>query len=174
MSKNNNQNQQINNLIWAGTIVNTHALNGELRVLTNNIDSKAWNPKQIVYYQLEQDFKPLTIKQIRFHKNFLLLKFENLNFIDQVMFLKGKRLYVEKQMLDADDFYYEDVIGYQVYENNQLVGTIVGYFDQKAYYSFEVKTLNDAIINIPILDEIIIGVNHQKQRLEIDFLANQY
>ena len=104
----------------------------------------------------------------------MLVKFQNLNFIDQVIFLKGERLYVEKDILEEDNFYYEDVIGYQVYENNQLVGTIVSYFDQKAYYSFEVKTPKKTIINIPILDEIIVGIDHQNQRLEIEFLKNQY
>ncbi len=174
MSKNNKQNLQANNLVWAGTIVNTHALNGEVRVLTNNLDSQAWKTNATVYYETKTGFQPLIIKSTRLHKNFLLIKFKDLNFIDQVLFLKGERIYVEKELLEDNDFYYEDVIGYRVYEANQLVGTIVAYFDQKAYYSFEVKTPKDNIINIPILDEIIVGVDHQNQRLEIDFLANQY
>ena len=174
MNKNNNQKQQTNNLVWAGTIVNTHSLHGEVRVLTNNIDSKAWATNQTVYYETKKGFQALLITKTRPHKNFMLVKFQNLNFIDQVIFLKGERLYVEKDILEEDNFYYEDVIGYQVYENNQLVGTIVSYFDQKAYYSFEVKTPKKTIINIPILDEIIVGIDHQNQRLEIEFLKNQY
>ncbi len=166
---NQNTNQKQNNLLWFGTIVNTHGLKGEVRVLTNSDNVE--NIKKDTLFYLEND-EQLIVSESRRHKNFLLLKFKNLNSINDVEKFKNSKLFISRDDLDKNEFYYSDLIDFNAIdlEKNNF-GKIINFFDQKAYYSYEIKTIEGRSINIPILDEFIQDIDYEKE--EVYFKVGQ-
>ncbi len=168
-----NQSKQ-NNLVNIGTIVNTHALRGEVRIFTDSIvEERFYKGAKLYYYQLDQ-LKELEVETSRIHKNFVLVKFKNLNSINDVEFLKGTKIYGEYIELDDQEFYYNEVVDFEVYENNILIGKVFDFLNQNAYDSFLIKTVSGKNINIPVLDEIIENVDKKNKRIDVNYLDNQY
>ncbi|BDV02246.1 MAG: ribosome maturation factor RimM [Candidatus Hepatoplasma vulgare] len=160
---------QKNNLIWLGTIVNTHALKGEIKIITNsdNIDY-FFKKNGIIYIKNNDSFKDFKIISVRKHKNFILLFLENINTIEEANKLKNKEIYINHEELEKDDFYFKDVIGARVIDQNKKeIGIVKSYYDQKSYYSFEIINKENLIFNIPILDEFIINFDKDKKILYV-------
>ena len=170
-----NQNKQLNNLIHIGIITNTHSLKGEVRLLVNKAIDNSFEPNDIIYYKDSNgEHISLEIETSRPHKKFILLKFKEYPTINEVEFLKKSEVYIERKKMTGNQFYYQDLIGFDVYENEKLVGKIKDYFDQKAYYSFTIVNSQNEEINVPILDKLIKKVDKQNQRLDIEFLDGEY
>ncbi len=163
------------NLIWIGTIVNTHSLKGEVRVLTNSEIEDRYQPGQKVYYlDSNNEYQELEVISSRIHKSFVLLKFSQYENINEVLFLKNKKLFANKLASSQEELYYEDLLGFLVYENEVLLGKVESYFDQKAYHSLEVVNDDNLRINIPILDDIVTKIDFDKKRIIISFLKGNY
>ena len=85
---------------------------------------------------------------VNFHKNFALIKFKEINSIDELLPYKGLFVFIEKNQakdaLDEDEFLVEDLIGLNAFDNNDdLIGVI-----------FDVKTSNgNDILCIKPVDE---------------------
>ena len=67
-------NQNVNNLLWIGTIVNTHGIKGELRILSDidNIKERFAIGKNIFTKDSDDNITSFTITSMRLHKNFVL------------------------------------------------------------------------------------------------------
>lgn len=151
-----------NNLIWLGTIVNTHGLKGEVRILTNSddIDKNFANGTEIF---LENN-KKLIIKSYRSHRNFVLVIFENINTIEEAEKLKNTKIYKVSTLNSEEEFYLKDLINATVINNdNQEIGVVVDLLHQVVYDSIVIKLkINNKIINVPLIDEFFIDFDAKK------------
>lgn len=160
-----NQNQK-NNLIHIGDIVNTHGIKGELRILSDSSDPESrFSKGSIVFYKENEKLIPLTITSMRFHKNFILVMIDDYTNINEVEFLKGKNLFVERT--DEDELI-NDMIGYKVFDKNLgSLGELESFIDLGQYESMIVKN-NDKKINIPYLDKFVKEINEKEQTIEVE------
>ncbi len=164
-----------NNFVEIGKIVNTHSLRGEVRILSDSLIEERFHKDNIIFYwDKDNQLKELKIESARPHKNFILLKFYFLDSINEVEFLKNTIIFGNKEKLDIDEFYFQDIIGYEVFENNIYVGKIIDFLNQKIYDSFLIETSNKKTINIPILDNFIEKVDKKTQKIFIKYLDNNY
>ena len=111
-----------------GTIVNTHGIRGEVRVLvTTDFPADRFKVGNTVYVATSPK-TALTIQSVREHKGLTLLTFKDYTDINQVLPFKGKRLQVTEtalQPLDEGSYYYKDIIGLTVIdEQGQTLGKV--------------------------------------------------
>ena len=168
------QNQkQNNNLVWLGTIVNTHGLKGEVRILSNTDDLELrFKPGSSVYLANGEELK---IKSYRLHKKFILVFFDSFNHINDVEKFKSQEIYTDKLETEIVDFYYKDLIGYLAMDQNKKeIGKIENYFDQGPYYSFLIKLNTKGTINFPIIDEFVGEINNKNKVIVFNVDINDY
>lgn len=118
--------------IYIGKLVNTHALKGEVRILSN-FEYKEKLFKKDNHLYIGEDKEKVTIETYRKHKNFDMCKFLEYNYINDVLKFKGKKLYairselnlLPNELLDLDYIslrciYKDKTIGYisEVINNN--------------------------------------------------------
>ncbi len=159
-----------NNLLWIGTIVNTHGIKGELRILSDNndLEIKFQEKNKILYFDENNKIKELIINSMRFHKKFVLLTFNEYNNINDVEFLKGKKIYSIKEELDNEEFYLNDTIGKEVFDqNNNFVGVVHSIMNQGPYDSLIIKLDDGRTTNIPIVDEFEVNFDKKKNKVNI-------
>src|SRR5690625_1472859 len=127
------------NLVVVGEIVNTHGVNGEVRVIsrTDFPEKRYAKGTSLVVKHRDSDAEmKVTVAQYRTHKNFDLLRFENYNSIHDVEQFKGATLYIhtnDLEPLDKNEFYYYEIIGCTVItEDNQQLGKVVEIFETGA------------------------------------------
>jgi len=98
-----------------GKIVNTHALQGEVRVISSSdFKEERFKKGSKLFIDYNGAYIPVEVKNHRVNKNFDLLKFVDLNHINDVEKYKGCELLVdasELEALEGDEFYFHEIIG---------------------------------------------------------------
>ncbi len=107
-------------LIYIGKITSFHGIKGELRIISEfDYPEVALAPNnKIIIDSIEH-----TVKSYRKHKHYDMITIDDYNNINDVMFLKNKKVYIDRSYLkniDLDD----DLIGMKIIVNNEDKGTL--------------------------------------------------
>lgn len=167
-------NQKENNLLWLGTIVNTHGIKGEVRVLS---DSDSPNDRfkvgNILYYFKNNNKEELIIKTSRLHKQFILLTFEGINNINEIEWIKSSKIYCLKDKLENDEYYLSELIDKQVKDQSgEIIGVATSLINQGPYESLFIKLNNGNLTNIPLIEEFDVKFDGEIVTIKVpkDFL----
>ena len=156
------------NKVYIGTIVNTHGIKGELRILSDfPYKDKVFkiNNKLII------DDNEYIIKSYRVHKNYDMVTLDDYNDINEVLFLLKKKVYFNKEDLSLNDneILDEDLIKYKVITKDGKYGTIKEIF----MASPENKILRlelDKEVLVPFNSPMIINIDKEKEEITIDII----
>ena len=114
--------------IYVGKIVNTHALKGEVRLLSSfEFKNRVFIPTKKLYIGMNKNEEE--IETYRKHKNFDMIKFKGIDFINDVLKYKGCNVYINEEdlVLSNDEILVSEFPEYEVYNENELVGKISEY-----------------------------------------------
>ena len=114
--------------ISIGKITNFFGIKGEAKV--GYSDEKRIKEAHVVYMLDDISKAKLEISSVRFHKNFAIIKFKEINDINELMRFKGQRIFILRNevlnKLEKDEFLVDDLIGCSVYnEQNEKIGEVV-------------------------------------------------
>ncbi|KQL54654.1 16S rRNA processing protein RimM [Heyndrickxia shackletonii] len=158
-----------------GKIVNTHGLNGEVRVISiTDFKEERFKIGSILYLFITEQSKPieLVVKSHRIHKNFDLLTFEGYTNINEVEKWKNGILKVSKEQLgklDEGEFYFHEIVGCQVLTtSNELVGVVKEILTPGANDVWVVKGEKGKEYLIPYIEPIVKHINVQEKRIIIE------
>lgn len=113
------------NKISIAKILNFHGIQGEAKVGF----SKGAEDRIKTLKQVQVGDTTLTIEKTRFHKGFAIIKFKEINSIDDLLKYKGQSLYIEKSLvkeqLEEEEYLISDLVGLNVFDNKEdFLGTI--------------------------------------------------
>ena len=127
-----------------GQIVNTVGLKGFVRVVPYTDDYTRFELLKSVYLVDKKQYKKYDIEEVKYQKNLVLLKFKNINTIEQAEELRN--FYIEIDRKDAvklpeNSYFIVDLIGLEVYniENKELLGKIEDVFSTKSNDVYVIK-----------------------------------
>lgn len=114
--------------INVGKIVNTHALKGEVRIISNFEYKERIFKKGFVFYIGQFKDKEI-LETYRVHKQYDMVKFEGINYISDVLKYKGCSIYINEEDLELkdDEVLESEFINMKVYSNGKEVGIITEY-----------------------------------------------
>ena len=128
-----------------GQIVNTVSLKGFVRVVPYTDDNKRFELLKSVYLVDKKHYKKYDIEEVKYQKNLVLLKFKNINTIEQAEELRN--FYIEIDRKDAvklpeNSYFIVDLIGLEVYniETKELLGKIEDVFSTKSNDVYVIKS----------------------------------
>jgi len=157
-------------LIVIGKIVNTHGLNGALKVKSfTDFKEQRYKKGTTLYIAFKHENIPVTVSSQKEIKTLDLLIFNEFTNINQVEQYKGCDLLINKELihkLEGDDYYFDQIIGMDVYHEKKLIGKCV---DIRDYPQGEVLVVN---VNgkkklIPFRKEFVEEVNVKENKLFI-------
>ena len=151
-----------------GKIVGTHALKGELRV-----DPWCDSPQFLCKFKelyLAKGATKLSVNS-RPHKNIAIVKVKGIDTIEEADKLKGKILYMNRSdaKLAEGEYFIQDLIGMEVLDvdNNTKYGTLTEVFKTGANDVYQVTDENKNNYLIPVIDEVVISVNLEENKVLI-------
>lgn len=118
----------MNEYILIGKIVNTHALKGEVRLISDfEYKEKVFVINNELYIGKEKNKE--TIETYRKHKNFDMVKFKGIETINEVIKYKGQKVYILKETLNLgeDEILIDELINMQVIFNDKILGEVEEY-----------------------------------------------
>ena len=152
------------NYINIGKIVNTHGIKGELRILSNFRYKEKVFKKGITYYigKTKEEFK---VNSYRHHKIFEMVTFEGISNINEVLYLKGRQVYINEDdlKLDEDEFLSFKLIGFDVIINNKIVGKVEEIIDTPAN-----EVLKVGKILIPYVKDFVNKIDEDNKTIYIN------
>ena len=160
--------------ILVGQIVNTHGLKGELRIISNFPYKKLVFTKGFKLYVGKRNDLCI-IDSYRKHKIYDMVTFEGINNIDLAIAYKGDYVYIDRDDLKIDVFINEDIIDFDVYNGDLLIGSLVDIINNGAHDILIIKSSNNNRIMVPFVDEYVkkVDLDNRKVLIEtIDGLIN--
>ena len=107
----------MNEMIYIGKTVSTFGIKGELKVISDfEYCDKAYKVgNKVLINNIEH-----IISSIRYHKNYVLLKIDNLNNINDILKYVGFNIYIKRLDLNLskDEFLYKDLINSEVVDED--------------------------------------------------------
>ncbi len=159
--------------ISVGKILNFHGIKGEAKVGFTKGQEDFFQSLGGVYVKKNSDYEFLNISNVRLNKNVALVKFENINSIDELLEYKGAFLYVEestiREALEEDEFLIDELVGLDVIdETGKKQGFVVGVSNNGASDLLSVKTNAKKIVLIPFVKAIVTDVNIKDKKITIN------
>lgn len=150
----------------AGKIVNTHGINGELKI-------QPWCDSVEFLLDLPEVYIDGVKKEVvsaRKHKQFALFKLDGVESIDAALELKNKIICIDRNSveLDEDSYFISDVLGFSVFDRrkNAVIGTLADFIEAPASDIYVVKGKTGEIL-IPAVPEFIKNVDYENRTLEV-------
>lgn len=161
--------------LQVGKIVNTHALQGEVKVISNSdFKEDRFKKGSQLIIDFNGDYIGVTVATHRVHKGADLLKFKHLNSINDVEKYKGCLLLVatdELDELDENEFYYFEIIGCQVVTTEgEVIGEISEILETGANDVWVVKRPGKKDALIPYIEDVVKSVDTESKKVIIEVL----
>lgn len=160
---------QIEDCYFLGTITKAHGYKGELNVHLDTDEPNAYRNLESIFIEKNGLLVPFFLKKAQIHKgNHLRIMIED---FDDPESLIGRSIYLPLSTLpelDENQFYYHEVKNYSMLtEEGVVVGEIVNVRDTTAQDLFEVNSPDGKEILIPVIDEFIVSVDHNKKNITV-------
>lgn len=146
-----------------GKILTTHGLKGELKIRSEtDYGDVRFGKGSKLYLTYNKEELELTVATSRVHKNNYLVSFEGLQDINAIEKYKGLDVFAPKdvELLDEDEFYYDDLIGCKIVDGDDLeLGEVVDVMETQAHDILVLKTKSNKKAMIPYVDAFIEEVD---------------
>lgn len=152
-------------LIYIGKLVNTHGLKGEVRIISDfKYKNDIFKKNNYIYINNNK----YIINSYRKHKMFDMLILDGINNIEEALEIKGYDIYIDRNEYTFDGYLDEDLIGLEVYDNENLKGKIVDIYKTNT---------NDLLVidgkkrhMVPNIDTFIKKVDLENKKIYINYI----
>ncbi len=162
------------NYFNVGKIVNTQGLQGEMRVLsvTDFAEERFKKGNKLALFDKKDQFvMDVEIASHRKAKNFDIIKFKGMYHINDIEKFRDFSLKVAEEdlsELEDGEFYYHEIIGLEVYENDVLLGTIKEILQPGANDVWVVKRKGKRDLLLPYIPPVVLGINIEQGRVDVE------
>lgn len=154
-----------------GVISSTHGVRGEVKVFPTTDDVKRFQKLKEVILDTGKEEILLTIENVKFFKQFAILKFKDYDNINDIEKYKGKSLYVERAdavRLNKDEYFIADLIGCQVVdEKGSPLGVLKDVLETGANDVYIVTNPEGKELLFPAIKECVQKVDVENQLIQV-------
>ena len=160
--------------LQVGVISSTHGVRGEVKVFPTTDDVTRFRQLKKVYLDTGREMLPLEIQNVKFFKQFAILKFKGIDNINDIEKYRGKSLMIDREDavdLEEDEFFIADMIGMKVCtEDGSEFGTLKDVMETGANDVYIIDSLEHGEVLIPAIRECILDVDMDEERMTIHLM----
>lgn len=155
-----------------GKIVNTHGLQGELKLVPQtHFITERFHSGALIWIQCGNEWIEAKIRRMRQDQGLVYIVLEGLEHINEVERFKGCDVFVKKEQLhelDADEVYYFDLMDCEVYTTQGVyVGVVEDVLETGANAVLRVRREADSVL-IPYVRAIVASADVADKRIVIE------
>lgn len=159
--------------LQVGVISSTHGVRGEVKVFPTTDDPERFLELKNVILDAGKEQISLEIQNVKFFKQFVILKFKGIDNINDIEKYKGRPLLVSREDavdLEEDEYYIADLIGMEVITDEGEKGTLTDVIETGAneVYVVEFETFGEVLL--PAIHECILEVDIEKMQMKVHLL----
>jgi len=156
------------NYFELGNIVKTHGLKGELILLLDVDQPEHYKKLESIFLEINGKLVPFFIQEISLRGNQARLNIEDIGNQDAARELMGKSVYLpltSLPKLKKGQYYYHDLVGLEVYEQDRLIGTVREIIEAPNNMLLSVDHQGKEVL-IPMEEEILLSVDLERSRIQ--------
>ena len=161
-------------LLQVGVISSTHGIRGEVKVFPTTDDPDRFRKLKQVILDTGREQKSLEIEGVKFFKQFVILKFKDIDNINDIEKYKGKSLYVTREhavKLKKDEYFIADMIGMDVFtEEGELFGALKDVMETGANDVYIIEMTDGKEVLVPAIKQCILDVDIENRKMVIHLL----
>ena len=158
-----------------GVITSPHGVRGEVKVYPTTDDVMRFKKLDKVILDLGRgETRELKIRQVKFFKNMVILKFDGVDTMNEVEGWRQKDLLITRDQaipLEEDEFFITDLIGLNVVtDEGETLGTLTDVMETGANDVYCVKTPEGKELLLPAIRDCILDVDLDKEEMLVHVL----
>lgn len=150
-----------------GYVLKAHGLKGELVIVIDADNPQEYSEMESVFVEVNKKLIPFFIERIQLNGPKAIIKFEEIDSIDQAKKFKGSPIYLPLDVLPelGDGYYFHELIGYKVVDSKEgELGTISGVFDSGSQDLIAMQYQEKEVL-IPLTDEVVTKVDKKAKSI---------
>lgn len=161
-------------LLQVGIISSTHGVRGEVKVFPTTDDVNRFNKLKEIILDTGKEHITLEIQGVKFFKKFAILKFKDIDSINDIEKYKGKSLFVTRQnaiKLKKDEYFITDLIGLKVVdEEDKALGTLKDVLETGANDVYIIEMQNGRELLLPAIKQCVLQVDMDSRIMKVHIL----
>lgn len=150
-------------LLQVGILSSTHGVRGEMKVFPTTDDVKRFKKNKDYILETPKGNREVKVESVKFFKQFVILKFEGFDSLDEIQPYKGCRLLVERThavKCQKDEYFIADLIGLKVEsDEGEEIGTLTDVLQTGANDVYVVETTEGKEFLFPAIKECVLSVD---------------
>lgn len=160
--------------LQVGVISSTHGVRGEVKVFPTTDDVKRFKGLKEILLDTGKELLTLEIENVKFFKQFAILKFKGLDSINDIEKYKGKSLLVRREhavKLKRDEYFVADLLGCEVVdEENNRLGVLEDVIETGANDVYMVKSPEGKELLFPAIKECVRRVSIEERQIQVHIM----
>ena len=161
-----------NNYVSIGKILNFHGVKGEAKLGYTKNREEFLSKLKVVYVQINNEYRQFEIASLKFTPKCAIIKFKGVDSLNDIIEFKGCVVFAEESIirehLEDDEFLIDELVGLNVYDGDERVGSIVGVSNNGASDLLSVKTNDKKVHLVPFVKAIVLSVDIKTKRVKIN------
>lgn len=164
----------MDNYFTVGNIVNTQGIKGEMRIMPTVDDVMRFKLLKKVYVERKGVIKEYDVENVRFHKQFVLLKLKGIDDMTAAEAFKGSIVKITEDMAipcEEDEYYIRDLYDMKVLtEDGTELGILKDVLFTGANDVYVVSPREGKDILIPAIKDCILNVDVENKVMTVRLL----
>lgn len=156
--------------IKIGKAVNAVGITGEIKVYNYSDYKERFEELEYIYLDEEKR----KIKGVRYNKNMVILKLEDVNTRNEAELLKNKEIFIDEDQLrdlPQGTYYVKDMIGMEVIdEKNERIGRLSDVILRAAQDIYEIERQDGSKALIPAVEAFVKDVDMEKRVIRVELI----
>lgn len=161
-------------MLQVGVITQTHGVRGEVKVFPTTDDPVRFKELKHVVLDTGKETLPLEIENVKFFKQFVILKFKGYDNINDIEKYKRCPLLVEREdavPLEEDEYFIADMIGLSVVtEDGEEFGILKDVIVTGANDVYIIDNSSYGEVLVPAIKECILDVDIEAGMMKIHLM----
>lgn len=157
--------------IYVGTIVSTHGIKGEIRIISKLEQSLKEKVFKVGNSILIND-KEYKLRSYRRHKNYDMVLLDDFNNINDVLFLMKQKVYIDSKYIElsAKEDFELNYKEYEVFTSDKRKGVVKALEETGNNYKIIRVVVNNKEELVPYNEHFLKKIDSSKKQVEIELL----
>lgn len=157
-----------------GVITTSHGVKGEVKVFPTTDEPARFRELEELWVQTAKGKEKKRIEQVKFFKQFVILKLEGISDMDQALLYKSCDLLVDRAHalpLEEGEYYISDIIGLPVItDEGERLGIVKDVIQTGANDVYEVLRENGKSVLLPAIRSCVLGIDLAKGEMRVHLM----
>ncbi len=160
--------------LQVGVFASTHGVRGEIKVFPTTDDVNRFKVLKDVLMDTGKEMIPLTVTGVKFFKQFVILKFKEIDTINDIEKYRGSSLMVTRENavpLAENEYFIADLLGFDIIEEDGTkLGVLKDIMQTGANDVYVVEMAGNKELLIPAIKQCILKIDTESETIRVHLL----